>query len=76
MMFENITPEVFWGIAFPIIIGVLGFRWYQLKHRIAAFRKLVVAVDDALIDDKVDEAEFRKIWAEAYNLIKGAKPNA
>ena len=59
-------------IVLPFVIGILSREpWYQkAKMKLSESRQLLDDIDDAVYDDKVTEAEFRKAWDSARRLIQ------
>ena len=58
--------DLIWALGF--VAGAVA-AYLVVKARIRQFRQLVDIVDDALVDDKVSEAEFRAIFAAFKRLI-------
>lgn len=59
-------------IGIPEVLGIIAgatAAYFALKARIKKFRILVDVVDDALVDDKVSEAEFAAIWQAVKGLL-------
>ncbi len=56
-------------IAAVLIIGAGGSYYLIAKKKISAMRNLIIAIDDAVYDDKITEIEFRTIYESAKNLI-------
>lgn len=69
MVEEFLTPELITSIiAIILAVGFGGF-WLRIKTKLSAFRILVDSIDDAVADNDVTEAEFKKIWDSAKALL-------
>ena len=61
-----VEVDLIWALGF--VAGAVA-TYLVVKARIRQFRQLVDIVDDALVDDKVSEAEFRAIFDAFKRLI-------
>ena len=55
-------------------LGLIGgglAAYAVFKYRLHQVRVAIDAVDDAVVDDKVTEDEFRKIWDAFKTIISG-----
>ncbi len=48
---------------------LLGVKWQLAKNKLNKVRKLLDDVDDAVRDDNITEAEFRKIWTDFIAVV-------
>lgn len=58
------------GGIIALIVGYYGSYYLIFKQKLSEFRGCVDAVNDALIDDTVTDAEFRTIWEKCYTFFK------
>jgi hypothetical protein len=58
-------------IIFGFLIGIIP-GWVILKGKIHQLTEFFIAVDEAIYDDAVSEAEFRKIFEKGRALFEGA----
>lgn len=69
---ESIDPQLISNI---VTVGIFvasvlaGAQWQKGKNKLGQVRKLIDAVDDALYDDAVSEAEFRDIFERLNDLV-------
>jgi len=57
-------------VATIAILGIIfsGTFWSKLKHVIVQTRELIDAIADAVVDDRIDNAEIIKILKEAKDV--------
>jgi sensor histidine kinase YesM len=55
---------------FGFAVKHYGDMYLSSKNKISNIRKLIDTVDDALVDDSVNEDEFRKIFNAAKEVIQ------
>lgn len=66
--------DIFLQVA-PLVIGLfIGIvpGWVILKEKIHQMTEFFIAIDEALYDDAVSEAEFRKIFDKGFALFGGS----
>jgi len=69
-MFEQfVNPESISSIIALVLAIGFGSLWIKGKTKLTDFRNLVVAVDDAVVDNSVSEEEFNKIWEAAKKVF-------
>ena len=65
MIEQYFNPETISSIIAIIVAIGLGCKWLIVKSKFSEFRKIVVAVDDAVKDNNVSKQEFKGIWDAA-----------
>lgn len=58
------------GGIISLIIGYYGSYYLIFKTKFNKFRECIDAVDEALKDDNVSEADFRTVWNRCYTFYK------
>lgn len=59
------------SLVISLVMGLSGGYFLIFKKKLSKLRKLIDAVDDAVYDNAITEAEFKKIYEHAKELIKG-----
>ena len=59
------------ALVLPMLGGLLVAvkKWFNVSEKIKSIRILVASVDDALIDDKISESEFRTIFRNYKSVV-------
>lgn len=70
-LFDITTDQIILilGLILPFVAAMFSGFWLRGKKKLKYIRNFVVALDDAMEDDKITDEEFDKIFATGKAIL-------